>query len=165
MSRWRWAICLLGAWSCGGCRLAGPTAPPVSPLAVVPEGAIPLQPVAAADLPTNEELWRMSRNAAVVQAGRTAFNASSCRTCHAVKLTGGPGPNLVDQRWLHGGTPREVFRTITTGVQSKGMPVWGPVLGRRMISEIVAFIFSFHREGEPIEVQTSFTPTTPVYEY
>ena len=44
------------------------------------------------------------------------------------------------------------------------MPTWGPVLGPTMITSLVAYIFSYHREGEPVEVQTSFTPFTPSYD-
>ncbi|MEO5960474.1 MAG: cytochrome c [Opitutaceae bacterium] len=116
------------------------------------------------DVPSDAELWRMSRDSEVVKAGQAAFSASSCRTCHGFTLTGGAAPNLIDRRWLHGGTPREVFATIARGVPSKGMPTWGPVLGPKTIATLVAYIFSHHGEGEPIEVQASFTPFTPIYD-
>jgi mono/diheme cytochrome c family protein len=165
MSRWLLAIVICGVLLVSGCRSVGQQPRAVVPFAVAPNvGAAQPAGLGPTVTPTNTDLWRMSRDPAIVATGRSAFNASSCRTCHAVSLTGGPGPNLVDQRWLHGGTPQEVFQTITKGVQSKGMPQWGPVLGPAMITQIVAFIFSFHREGEPIEVQASFTPFTPVYE-
>ena len=106
----------------------------------------------------------MSRDPEMVKAGRAAFSASSCRTCHGLTLTGGAAPNLIDQRWLHGGTPREVYGTITRGVPSKGMPTWGAVLEPKTIAVLVAYIFSYHREGEAIEVQASFTPFTPSYD-
>lgn len=117
----------------------------------------------SAVMPTDAELWRLSRDPATVAAGQKLFTLSSCRTCHGPTLTGGAAPNLVDQGWLHGGRPSEVFQTIARGVPSKGMPTWGPALDRTVITQIVAFIFSHHHEGEPIVKQESFTPFTPVY--
>ena len=149
MNRGWWSLAALGLFA-GGCRLTDSPAP--SPTA------------ASADLPTDRELWRLSRDLAVVEAGRAAFSSSSCRTCHGFYLTGGAAPNLMDQGWLHGGTPREVFGTITRGVPSKGMPTWGVVLGPKVITTLVAYIFSFHQEGEPIEAQASFTPFIPRYD-
>ena len=166
MSRWRWAICVFGLWAGGGCHLGDTLPQPESLVYALQAGnaALPAMGAPVSGLPGDDELWRRSRDAAAVSAGQAAFNSSSCRTCHAVSLTGGPGPSLADQRWLHGGTPREVFQTIARGVPSRTMPAWGPVLGPAMIADIVAFIFSFHREGESIEIQTSFTPTIPVYD-
>ncbi len=88
-------------------------------------------------------LWKMSRNPAFVDAGRTTFQ-STCASCHNAALTGGIGPNLVDAEWIHGGTPGEVLKTVTEGVLPKGMPGWGPMLGGKKVSEVVAFILSQH---------------------
>jgi hypothetical protein len=38
------------------------------------------------------------------------------------------------------------------------MPTWGPVLGARRISEVVAYVLSYHHEGEPIGVAPSTSP-------
>ncbi|MEO7412084.1 MAG: cytochrome c [Opitutaceae bacterium] len=162
MSRGGWvigAIALFGS----GCRS---TESPPRPVATIAAAApAELRRVDVADeLPTDAEFWRMSREPEIVKAGQVAFSASSCRTCHGFTLTGGAAPNLIDQRWLHGGTPREVYGTITRGVPSKGMPTWGPVLGPKAIAQLVAYIFSHHREGEPTEAQASFTPFTPSYD-
>ena len=108
----------------------------------------------------NASLWKMSRNPVFVEAGRTTF-MSTCASCHTEKLTGAIGPNLVDHLWIHGGQPMEIYHTVTTGVLAKGMPPWGPVLGNRKISEVVAFILNHHQEGEPIEVQAEWVPRPP----
>ena len=150
----------------GGCRT---TEPPSRSFALADEAqTVPAELTRAGlltvNIPTDGEFWRMSRDAEIVKAGQAAFSASSCRTCHGLALTGGAAPNLIDQRWLHGGTPREVYGTISRGVPSKGMPTWGPVLGPKTITCLVAYIFSHHREGEPVEVQATFTPFTPSYD-
>jgi cytochrome c oxidase cbb3-type subunit 3 len=109
---------------------------------------------------TDASLWQMSRNPVFTEAGRQTYT-SLCVACHMANLQGGVGPNLSDHAWLHGGRPTEVIATVLNGVPAKGMPTWGPVIGQKKAAEVVAFILSHHTEGEPIEVQASFTPTAP----
>lgn len=96
---------------------------------------------------SDDSLWKMSRNASFVEAGKATFMAN-CASCHKPDLTGAIGPNLLDKVWIHGGTPMNVYSTITTGVASKGMPTWGPILGPKKISEAAAFIMSHHSPNE-----------------
>jgi cytochrome c oxidase cbb3-type subunit 3 len=103
-------------------------------------------------------LWKMSQNAAFVEAGKVTFN-TNCAACHLVSLRGktesaiAVGPDLIDQAWIHGGKPTEIHDTITKGVLAKGMPTWGPVLGAKRITEVTAYILSKHKEGEPIVIE------------
>lgn len=113
--------------------------------------------LASAPSVDDASLWKMSRNAVFVDAGRATFN-STCASCHTEKLTGAIGPNLVDQLWIHGGRPTDIYNTVTQGVLIKGMPSWGPVLGAKKVSEAVAYILSHHQEGEPIEKQDAWVP-------
>lgn len=106
-------------------------------------------------------LWTMSRDQAVVNNGRAVY-ATSCAPCHLPDLAGAIGPNLKDNIWIHGGNPMTVLRIITEGVAAKGMPTWGPVLGRQKIAEVAAFIMSHHQEGEPIiQAPPTQVPTQP----
>jgi len=100
---------------------------------------------ASANAPDDATLWKMSRNAVFVDAGRATFQ-STCASCHNAALTGGIGPNLVDTVWIHGDKPTDVEKTVNEGVLAKGMPNWGPVLGGKKVSEVVAFILSHHAE-------------------
>jgi len=97
-------------------------------------------------------LWKMGTNPFFVEAGRLTFT-STCVSCHKESLRGvdegGIGANLRDQSWIHGGQPTDILHTITNGVPLKGMPTWGPVLGQNKITEVVAYILSYHHEGEP----------------
>jgi len=88
-------------------------------------------------------LWKMSRNPVFVDAGRATFQ-STCASCHNAALTGGIGPSLVDEVWVHGGAATDVLKSVNDGVAAKGMPTWGPVLGGKKVSEVVAFILSKH---------------------
>jgi cytochrome c oxidase cbb3-type subunit 3 len=38
------------------------------------------------------------------------------------------------------------------------MPAWGPVLGTRRITEVVAYVLSHHEPGEPVEIVASPAP-------
>jgi cytochrome c oxidase cbb3-type subunit 3 len=90
----------------------------------------------------DEQMWAMSKDSTVVAAGRATFT-TTCVACHGEHLEGKIGPTLIKEVWLHGGKPTEIIHTITNGVPVKGMPTWGPVLGRNKIIEVAAFILSF----------------------
>jgi cytochrome c oxidase cbb3-type subunit 3 len=139
-----------------------------------PEGAarveLAMQRIEAAKLASNASsklddkgLWEMSRNAVIVDAGKQVFQAN-CIPCHLASLRGkhenptAIGPDLTDQIWIHGGHPTEIYSTVTTGVPLKGMPTWGPVLGPKRISEAVAYVLSYHKEGEPIIPDAASAP-------
>lgn len=108
-------------------------------------------------------LWKMSRNETFVTAGRATFE-TNCAACHLASLRGKSenptaiGPDLTDTSWIHGGKPTEIHALITSGVITKGMPTWGPVLGAKKITDLTAYILSKHQEGEAIEVVKGATP-------
>ena len=110
---------------------------------------------------TNDDLfWDMSGNPVFVEAGKQTFN-SLCVPCHLPSMRGkgenpaAVGPDLTDLAWIHGGTPKQIFNTVNTGVLPKGMPAWGPVLGQKKTAEVVSYVLSRHKKGEPITVQLS----------
>ena len=86
--------------------------------------------------------------------GRTLFG-DNCAVCHGTKATGGPGfPSLVDNAWLWGGTPEDVFETIRVGINSDHadsriaqMMAFGrdEILDRKSILNVVAYIRSLSR--------------------
>lgn len=96
-------------------------------------------------------LWDMSRDAQVVNAGKTTY-LTMCSACHMAGLAGMVGPNLKDTTWVHSGKPLDQMKVIADGVPAKGMPAWGPILGRQKIAEALAFILSHHKEGEPVTI-------------
>ena len=48
----------------------------------------------------------------------------------------------MDGEWVHGSRPSEIYVSIDKGFQDKGMQAWGPVLGQKRITEVVAYILS-----------------------
>lgn len=63
-----------------------------------------------------------------------------CVACHMADLTGGVGPNLVDDTWIHGGTLADIRSTIETGVPEKGMITWKGILTAPQIEAVAIYI-------------------------
>lgn len=99
--------------------------------------------LAGGALPTDIQLWRLSSDPEVTEAGRKIYVAN-CLACHGENLDGGIGQNLVDAEWIHGGQPTDIFAVIKDGVLDKGMPNWGPVLGAARIADVTAYIISMN---------------------
>jgi cytochrome c oxidase cbb3-type subunit III len=110
------------------------------------------------DVTNDKVFWEMSANAAFVESGKQIYN-SNCIACHLPSLRGKSenpgaiGPDLSDQAWIHGGTPKEIYVTVAKGVPAKGMLAWEPILGQKKTAEVVAYILSYHKQGEPITVE------------
>jgi cytochrome c oxidase cbb3-type subunit 3 len=102
-------------------------------------------------------IWKMSTQPDALAAGKVTFD-TTCAACHKPDLTGQIGPNLVDHQWIHGGKPMEVLKTINDGVLAKGMPAWATLLGQQKITEVTAYIFSYHKPDEEIIAVPGWTP-------
>src|SRR3954467_2808935 len=70
------------------------------------------------DITNDEKLWAMGGNPVFVDAGRQTFN-SLCVACHLPSMKGksenptAVGPDLTDTIWIHGGTPKEIYNTVS----------------------------------------------------
>lgn len=69
-----------------------------------------------------------------------AIYLQNCLACHGAEGQGGVGPNLTDAYWLHGGSVKEIFHTITEGVPEKGMISWKKSLNPIQIQHVVSFM-------------------------
>ena len=87
---------------------------------------------------TSESLVALSRDDATVARGRQVFT-TTCQACHAAGGAGNIGPNLTDEYWLYGGTPEQMFHTVTHGTP-RGMPAWGPQLSAQRVQSVVAYL-------------------------
>jgi cytochrome c oxidase cbb3-type subunit 3 len=97
--------------------------------------------------PTEGELLAQLGTPAQALGAQTFQN--NCVACHEAQGQGKIGPNLTDDRWLHGGGPVDIFRTIRDGVAAKGMPAWGPALGRAGVAQVTAFVLSLRDKNIP----------------
>jgi cytochrome c oxidase cbb3-type subunit 3 len=104
----------------------------------------------------DERLWAMSQDATVVAAGKQVY-LTTCVACHAPDLSATmagaklPGLPLKDKEWKHGGNPRDILNIVRKGAPdvTKGMVAWEGSLGIRRVTEVVAYILSHHKKGEP----------------
>lgn len=89
----------------------------------------------------NEDNVEQSTEPAVLMAGATTFK-NACTPCHGEHAEGTVGPNLTDEYWLHGGTVKDIFKTIKYGVPEKGMIAWEKTMNAKQISELTSYILS-----------------------
>jgi cytochrome c oxidase cbb3-type subunit 3 len=59
-------------------------------------------------------------NAYALSEGKRLYSAYNCNGCHS-QGGGGMGPPLMDEKWIYGGRPEQVFSTIVEG-RPNGMP-------------------------------------------
>lgn len=77
-----------------------------------------------------------------LQQGRQIFE-QNCAACHNMDGGGNTiGPNLTDQYWLHGGSLKDVFKTIKYGWPDKGMKSWKDDFSPRQIAQLASFVRS-----------------------
>jgi cytochrome c oxidase cbb3-type subunit 3 len=91
--------------------------------------------------PTPAVLLAGARNPAVLEAGASRF-ARTCAPCHGEAAQGLIGPNLTDDRWLHGGSVEQIFQTVAKGWPAKGMPPWGRTLPPEELAALVSYVRS-----------------------
>lgn len=89
----------------------------------------------------NESNVTVLKDAKSIEAGKKLFD-QNCTACHGAAAEGKVGPNLTDAYWLHGGTIKAVFKTITDGVPDKGMISWKKQLNPVQIQQVSSYIFS-----------------------
>ncbi|GAB4044129.1 cbb3-type cytochrome c oxidase N-terminal domain-containing protein [Spirosoma jeollabukense] len=89
----------------------------------------------------NENTVSLVKEPKALAAGKAVF-LQSCVACHGQQGQGGVGPNLTDEYWLHGGTIKAVFHTITEGVPEKGMMSWKKQLNPLQVQQVASYILS-----------------------
>jgi len=83
---------------------------------------------------------------AAAEAGAQVYQ-TNCVACHLADLTGSIGPSLVDDEWIHGGSPAEILNTITNGVPAKGMLAWLPIIGAEQVNQVTAYVVRRNAEA------------------
>jgi putative heme-binding domain-containing protein len=68
-----------------------------------------------------------------------------CSGCHGGAGHGGKGPDLTDDKWLHGGTDADIARTIQNGVPGTTMKKLGEALKPEQIHHVIGYIRSLAR--------------------
>lgn len=66
-----------------------------------------------------------------------------CSVCHSDNGGGGVGPNLTDEYWIHGGSIKDVFKTIKYGAKN-GMKSWKDELNPIQMQQVGSYIKSLN---------------------
>jgi cytochrome c oxidase cbb3-type subunit 3 len=88
-------------------------------------------------------------NAYGISEGKKLFNNYNCSGCHS-NGGGGMGPALMDDKWIYGSAPENIFATIVEG-RPNGMPAWRNKIPDEQVWELVAYVQSMSG-NEPIDV-------------
>lgn len=93
-------------------------------------------------------------DAASLDAGKKIF-IMICSACHVADGGGSVGPNLTDAYWLHGGSIRDIFKTIKYGWPDKGMKSWKDDYSPVQIAQIASYVKSLQgtKPAKPKEPQ------------
>jgi cytochrome c oxidase cbb3-type subunit III len=95
----------------------------------------PGQPAQPSDVksPYQENAWGIAE-------GKRLYGAYNCSGCHALG-GGGIGPALMDDKWIYGHEPAQIYSTILQG-RPNGMPAFAGRIPDQQVWQIVAFVQS-----------------------
>lgn len=80
--------------------------------------------------------------------GKTLYDVN-CAACHGLLGEGGVGPNMTDEYWIHGGSVKDVFKTIKYGVPEKGMISWKAQIRAAEMQKVASYILSLQGTNPP----------------
>jgi cytochrome c oxidase cbb3-type subunit 3 len=83
-----------------------------------------------------------------IETGKALY-AKSCIACHGAAGEGGVGPNLTDIYWIHGGSIKDIFKTIKYGYPEKGMQSWQQQFSPKQMQQMASFIYSLRETNPP----------------
>jgi cytochrome c oxidase cbb3-type subunit III len=79
-------------------------------------------------------------NAYGLAEGKRLFSAYNCNGCHAMG-GGGIGPALMDEKWIYGGEPDQIYSTILQG-RPNGMPSFAGRVPNNQVWQLVSYVQS-----------------------
>lgn len=89
-------------------------------------------------LPTVKNQYE--ENAFAMAEGKRLFSQMNCTGCHA-NGGGGIGPALMDDKWIYGSAPEQIFATIEEG-RPNGMPSFHGKLEDYQVWQLAAYVRS-----------------------
>jgi cytochrome c oxidase cbb3-type subunit 3 len=158
----RWLIASALALLLTGCqresrpfdRLSAVSTQPQMPLLseIYPGGQAPRMP----------DISPFQDNAYGISEGKRLFDNYNCSGCHA-HGGGGMGPALMDDRWIYGSYPANIFATIVEG-RPNGMPAFRDKIPDAQVWELVAYVQSMSGQSSLASLpgrSDHLTPGTP----
>jgi cytochrome c oxidase cbb3-type subunit III len=80
-------------------------------------------------------------NAPALAEGQRLFTWYNCAGCHSPGGGGGMGPALIDNHWIYGREPENIYRSILDG-RPNGMPSFEGRIPANQVWQLVAYIRS-----------------------
>ena len=114
------------------------TEPPVASAPVESVRMSPIQPGPAVPVPATDAPY--AENAYAINEGKRLYSTYNCEGCHFLG-GGGMGPALMDDRWIYGSDPANIFATIVQG-RPNGMPSFGSKIPRYQIWQLTSYVRS-----------------------
>jgi cytochrome c oxidase cbb3-type subunit III len=116
--------------------------------------------------PHRAEHSQYEENAYALSQGKMLFSSYNCSGCHA-NGGGGMGPALMDDQWIYGYEPDQVYQTILEG-RPNGMPTFRGKIPDEQLRQLAAYVRSLsgqapkaaapgrddHMSGKPAESST-----------
>lgn len=150
MRRWVCSIaCAASALVAGGCERE------VRPFQQLPVASARSQtPVLSQLFPGGQPIATpenspFQNNAYGTAEGKRLFDAYNCSGCHS-HGGGGMGPALMDDEWIYGSHPANIFATIVEG-RPNGMPAFRNKIPDAQVWQLVAYVQSMSGQ-ESIDV-------------
>ena len=78
-------------------------------------------------------------NAWGIGEGKRLYSAFNCAPCHGVNGGGAIGPALIDDKWIYGAAPDQIYASISQG-RPDGMPSFGGHVPTQQIWQLVAYV-------------------------
>lgn len=106
----------------------------------------PLDAVVQSDIrvggspPPNQPHFAYDSNAYAISQGKQLYEWFNCNGCHAAG-GGAIGPALMDDQWIYGDAPENIFATIVEG-RPNGMPSFGGKIPPQQVWQLVAYVRS-----------------------
>ena len=91
-------------------------------------------------VPVPEAKNEYEQNAYAMSEGKRLFDNYNCSGCH-FHGGGGIGPPLMDDKWIYGSAPQNIFETIVEG-RPNGMPAFAGKIPDDQIWQLVAYVRS-----------------------
>jgi cytochrome c oxidase cbb3-type subunit 3 len=90
--------------------------------------------------PQTHSATAYDENAWAISEGQRLYNWFNCVGCHA-NGGGGSGPPLIDDKWIYGSDPAQIYSTIVEG-RPRGMPSFRGRIPDSEVWKIVAYVRS-----------------------
>lgn len=140
------AVRTLACLALAGCTLLGGCERETRRYEEIPAGSTRAEGVRQTPLQPGEPqepahvLGPYQENAWAIGEGKRLYSWFNCTGCHA-HGGGGIGPALMDDKWIYGAAPQQIYSTIVEG-RPDGMPAFGGRIPDQQVWQLVAYVQS-----------------------